>query len=772
MIFNLPKRPDGTTPEAISSQRLWDAVAWLMQQNSVAGVATSRTTKGTFEIAQASVSGGLPVQSVGPLDQAIFVTRPIPPMSPEGTKAKTYFYGVRGGYIYRLSAGGRLGKSARFTAPCFGESSICYDNVNDKIICSFWNEFRADDSGFVETENAKKLYKINPDSLLVEASAAVISGAHFDTQMLSGPHKLLFFNGKVYVVVWGQPSGHIYNIYIFRVKPDTLAPDTGAIPELAIINLNAPWTDITIDAVGGFIWWSDSTNQQVSSLLLSDFATRVDYFTNTTPTNPGSGVVATVTCDVYRKNLDNSFHIANFGSFPSGYYLFEWESGVMEVKDPLDGSAGKYFAGEFQRVPPAGAIEHDFNPVLNGVISGSALGITSTPYDTAKAVRDANDGRIVGPSLDTFGLGSVPFGVISHLFADYPYDGATTFPGGTTVVFDDGRGTTDPDTGLPNTDPYVTVVWRAVVSTLGVTPCDRTYSLQAWTSTFGYFAGQFVLRTGTRYKAVHDNINDDPLAGSGNWSSQSPLYNPGDFLVDGGNEYQCLHATNDEPPSSNWTIVGIASWQRVLNVVENYSFSLYQSFTYGDTPTPYNPYGIAWVPTVSRLYATTRTNIVLILNPADSTFRLIDLGELSVQWDSITAFSQGDISTFNGVKYQATLPSTNKEPDTNPTYWTTTIDRTQIALPYHIVYDSVTDKLYLPLYRSNRVVVLDPQTNQIAIDVNNQPIIVKGFDSPFDVAFARRQDPAHPDDPTKQLSSPFAVQHGSVGIKAIPVKLT
>lgn len=770
MIRPSPPIPDGSQRDAQFFRWTRDEILQLGKMQEVPGALVLRTTRGTAVIPKAEEESTQTL--TGPLDQAIYVERKIPDGSPEGTKAKRFIYGVRGGYIKQFGATGSFTQSRRFAVPCFGDCSLCYDSVNDKIICSFFNEQRADDIGGIETFDAKKLYKVNPDTLLVEASAAILTGTGggFPSAVWSGPHRLLFYSGKVIAVAWGAPPSSPGGCYLAEVDPVTLVVsrarlmggDTAEGPD-------APWTDIVIDSDAGLIWKSDSGDQAVQSLSLSDFSTQQTFFTNTTPTDPGAGEVATVTVDLYRKNLDETFHIADFGSFPSGYYLFQWKSGVIQSTDPDDPNAGKFFASEFTRIPPFSNITRDFNTVLNSVVSSQSVVTTNKAYDTAQAVRDANDGKVIGPSIDTFSIGTADFGIIAHLFADYPWDIGRNYISDQQVLFDDGLGSVDPNTGETIDPPsYVDAVWKAQSDTVGVTPCDRTYTLRQWDGTQAYQTGAFVLRSGTRYKAAHNNTNDDPLNASGNWTSQAPLYNVGDFIVSGGNEFQCTVATNSEPPSGSWTLIGIAAWKRMVNVVEDYQFSLIQSLLYGETPTPYNPYGVAWVPSISRLYMTTRTNIVLIMNPADSSFRILDLGELSLTWSGSASYFDGDIVTYNNSKYQALLPNVGKQPNTNPTYWATSIDRAKSFLPYCIRYDSIKDRLYIPTYKSSKIVVIDPQTNQVALDANKKPLILVGFDSAFDVLFTRAQDPAHPDDPTKFISSAYAVQHGDEPLKRIP----
>ncbi len=66
------------------------------------------------------------------------------------------------------------------------------------------------------------------------------------------------------------------------------------------------------------------------------------------------------------------------------------------------------------------------------------------------------------------------------------------------------------------------------------------------------------------------------------------------------------------------------------------------------------------------------------------------------------------------------------------------------ATPFNIKYNNVDFKIYIPCWKDNTVVVLDPSDDSF--------VVKTGFDSPFDVVFGTR---------------PFAVQHGSQGLKEI-----
>lgn len=68
------------------------------------------------------------------------------------------------------------------------------------------------------------------------------------------------------------------------------------------------------------------------------------------------------------------------------------------------------------------------------------------------------------------------------------------------------------------------------------------------------------------------------------------------------------------------------------------------------------------------------------------------------------------------------------------------------ALPFNIRYRSSNDRIYVPTWEDNSVVIIDPSSDTVET-------IKTGFDSPFDVVFT--------------ASKAFAVQHGSEGLKEI-----
>lgn len=147
--------------------------------------------------------------------------------------------------------------------------------------------------------------------------------------------------------------------------------------------------------------------------------------------------------------------------------------------------------------------------------------------------------------------------------------------------------------------------------------------------------------------------------------------------------------------------------------------------------------------------------------PSDSgtsTFRSIDLSTLAL--GALTSINMGSSSVgkMNGVVVGTNIycvlsgsatPTSQfvlkKRTDNSGSV--TNIDTTRSnALPFWIRYNSVNDRLYVPTYRDDTVVIINPNTDTVES-------VKTGFDSPFDVVFT----------PTKA----FAVQHASPGLMEI-----
>ncbi len=207
-------------------------------------------------------------------------------------------------------------------------------------------------------------------------------------------------------------------------------------------------------------------------------------------------------------------------------------------------------------------------------------------------------------------------------------------------------------------------------------------------------------------------------------------------------------------------------------------------------------------------YITCRNSTLVRYDPAGGGFLQIDLGTAPT-WDIGKQYAQGDRVLFANQIYIAIVSNTAQQPDISPTKWLGTAagpawsnavtynkgdsakvsGRLYVSLnnnntgnppastpakwfdvnnyvgseyhfPYTCRYDPIADLVYVGGLKSNAVVIVDPNTNLIKATKT-------GFDSPFDVVFTKDQDPAFPDDPTKQISTAFAVQQGDVPLKKI-----
>lgn len=160
-----------------------------------------------FTIAGAATTGDFP------MDQAVY----------SATQDK--IYGVRGGYIFEFNATtGAIIRSSRYAVPLFSDASIAYDTVNDKIFCSAWRDMAFANGGDTNFEIivAKKLYRIDPATLTVEASAEINGVGGFPgyislDQQQMGPHRILYYNGLIYCATYGNT-----NPKLCTVDPSTL----------------------------------------------------------------------------------------------------------------------------------------------------------------------------------------------------------------------------------------------------------------------------------------------------------------------------------------------------------------------------------------------------------------------------------------------------------------------------------------------------------------------------------------------------------------------
>lgn len=145
-----------------------------------------------------------------PLDQAVY------------SASQDKIYGVRGGYVYEFNptTGAKI-NSARYGAPAFGDASIAYDTVNDKIFCSVWREMGFANGGDTNFQiiTAKKLFRIVPATLAVDASAEINGEVGFpgyiaaDEQWI-GPHRLLYYSGLIYCASGGNTNSRFCSVNV------------------------------------------------------------------------------------------------------------------------------------------------------------------------------------------------------------------------------------------------------------------------------------------------------------------------------------------------------------------------------------------------------------------------------------------------------------------------------------------------------------------------------------------------------------------------------
>ncbi len=58
MIGGLPKRPTGSSPEAVFMQWVYDNLSYLMRQQQVHGLPVNKTTRGSYVLPPKSRGGG------------------------------------------------------------------------------------------------------------------------------------------------------------------------------------------------------------------------------------------------------------------------------------------------------------------------------------------------------------------------------------------------------------------------------------------------------------------------------------------------------------------------------------------------------------------------------------------------------------------------------------------------------------------------------------------------------------------------------------------
>lgn len=163
----------------------------------------------------------------------------------------------------------------------------------------------------------------------------------------------------------------------------------------------------------------------------------------------------------------------------------------------------------------------------------------------------------------------------------------------------------------------------------------------------------------------------------------------------------CYQPAGSEP-AQIWIVDDDASIMPCAYPAITYASGTYYEYDATNYAAPYNiAYGVCFCASNSKIYATCRKPLVLAFTP-----------------DTV-----------------------------NPTFAVTTINTADTnATPYRISYNAYNGLIYVPGFKSNNVVVIDPATDTVVATYT-------GFDSPFDCVFT----------PTKS----FAVQLGNVGLREI-----
>lgn len=186
-----------------------------------------------------------------PLDQAIYAPTP------------NRIYGVRGGYVHEFNpTTGALIQSFRYQAPAFGDASIAYDTVNNKIFCSVWRDMAFANGGDTNYDIivSKKLYRITPTTpMAVDADAEINGEVGFPgyigaSQQHIGPHRILYDSGVLYCVQAGNTLSRLCTVNVATLAVVT----NGENPSWA----NGNWLDLCVQPVGPEplqIWLVDPT---------------------------------------------------------------------------------------------------------------------------------------------------------------------------------------------------------------------------------------------------------------------------------------------------------------------------------------------------------------------------------------------------------------------------------------------------------------------------------------------------------------------------------
>jgi hypothetical protein len=248
-----------------------------------------------------SVGGGL---NDMPLDQAIY------------HPGRNSIFAVRGGYVGEFNATtGAVIQFKRFAPFCFGDASICYDDVHDKLICSMWNEQRADDALSQEPVDQRGLYKVNPATLAVELFVAIHASPDlYGTTFGMGPHDMVFYNGFVYV---SCPKD-------LKVNPVTFAViNTGS--EFSIVG----WHNLEVDAVNGRLWKTEASSQVIHYQSLANLTYGSAFTCNTLLPTPVTVDYGTITIPIGTDLLAGVPVMWTGGPFPAGYYSVNYISGSV-----------------------------------------------------------------------------------------------------------------------------------------------------------------------------------------------------------------------------------------------------------------------------------------------------------------------------------------------------------------------------------------------------------------------------------------------------------
>lgn len=682
----------------------------------VSGVQMGRTTRGTYQIDPPSKDSA----TVGRLDQAIYA---------KGNADRRQIYGVSGGVAFMLGQNGAIQKSKRFAAG-WGDASICYDPVNDKVIVSFWNEERGDDNGFSEGEISTGTDGEVSASVLTSASASwsdsyvgatifISNGTAGYTRQISDvsdANTLSFYgdsvpNGTGYYWVFAATQKGLYKLNADSLEVELFSPlftpstmNTAAIdgPHQILYYGGSVYSTF----FGRVSFGSDKFSQmiKIDPVTLQPTATGSQFSDESSPFSDlaidsdnallwatDSAGLALDSMDLATFSSLGGFDMSpkitepgdgtvgnltplpmdgqthNFGTgFGDGYYIIKYTGGC--TRNLAD---GKYFVFLFD--PDTG--------LAFRYITGLPLGdgqFHDSEEEAKNGFADAGNFEIATSFSGSGTIGLTPTG-----WAGDTYDNGTPYTQGMLLLASDNfvwgsNGFLDNLGGDTN---------------LGIDPAA---SYPTWDSSTTYSAGDRVFLMpfsgfqGAIYEARATNTNHDPRS-------------------DG---------STDMSGHDKW----FARWVQTLQIVEDYAFDLVQVTKYlGDSPQ-FPPYGLCVATGIKTIYVTSRS------------FRL--------GFYNIAADRSGVINL--------TIP----DPDHPDDVAARLVDYS--AFPYRARCNPYDRKVYVPGYRSNTVYIVDPGQNRV-VDSRS------GFDSPFDVIFT----PPPPGAPDDDKGGVLVVQHGDVGLKRL-----